>query len=82
MRPLKRQACSTMRRNTIAPVVERLRTYFAVHPDVAAEWVRLKELHQVEKKGPQCQQTTIIQRWDELEEKYSGGARKRTFFIM
>lgn len=70
------------RYGTVAPVVARLKQYFADHPDVAAEWLRLKELHQVEKKGPQCQQITIIQRWDEMEQKYSGGARKRTFFIM
>lgn len=70
------------RHGTVAPVVERLRHYFATHPDVAAEWVRLKKLHQAEKKGPACQQTTIIQRWDEMEERYSGGERKRTFFIM
>ena len=70
------------RHGAVAPVVERLRHYFAAHSDVAAEWARLKELHQVEKKGPACQQTTIIQRWDEMEQKYSSGERKRTFFIM
>jgi hypothetical protein len=69
------------RKGTVTPVVAKLRQYFVAHPDVVAEWARLKELHQVEKKGPACAQTTIIQRWDELEEKYSGGIRKRTFFI-
>lgn len=70
------------RNGTVAPVIERLKQYFAAHPDVAAEWIRFKDLHQVEKKGPQCQQTTILQRWDEMEEKYSGGQRRRTFFII
>lgn len=69
------------RRGTVTAVVDRLRQYFTANPDVAAEWIRLKEVHQVEKKGPECQQITIIQRWDEMEEKYSGGTRKRTFFI-
>lgn len=68
------------RYDSIAPVVDQLKHYFATHPEVEAEWVRIKELHQEEKKGPECAQTTILQRWDELEDKYSGGVRKRTFF--
>jgi predicted nucleotidyltransferase len=70
------------RQETVRPVIEQLRRYFAGHPDIAAEWLQMKDLHQVEKKGPACAQTTIVQRWDEMEEKYSGGRRKRTFFIM
>jgi predicted nucleotidyltransferase len=68
------------RNGNVAPVVEQIKEYFAAHPDVEADWVRIKGLHQVEKRGPVCAQTTIIQRWDELEGKYSGGVRKRTFF--
>lgn len=68
------------RQGTFTPVVEQLKDYYASHPEVEDEWTRLKELHQVEKKGPVCAQTTILQRWDELEEKYSGGSLKRTFF--
>lgn len=70
------------RDGSVAPVVDQLKQYFAAHPEVAADWTRFKQLHQVEKKGPACAQTTIIQRWDELEKKYSGGVRKRTFFRM
>ena len=70
------------RQGTVTPVIHQLEQYFASHPDVAAEWDRFKQLHQIEKKGSVCAQTTIIQRWDELEEKYSGGSRKRTFFII
>jgi len=70
------------RQGTVAPVIQQLEQYFAAHPEVAAEWRRLRQLHQAEKNGPACAQTTIIQRWDELEQKYSGGARKRTFFIV
>ncbi len=68
------------RSGTFTPLVKQIESYFAVHPEVQEEWIRLEELHQVEKKGPVCAQTTILQRWDELEEKYSGGIRKRTFF--
>jgi len=68
------------REGSVAPVIEQLKGYFAEHPEIEAEWMRIKELHQVEKKGSVCQQTTIIQRWNELEEKYSGGVYKRTFF--
>ena len=70
------------RHGTVAPVIDQLKQYFAVHPEIEADWVRFKELHQVEKKGPACAQTTIIERWDELEAKYSEGTRKRTFFRM
>ena len=65
---------------SVAPVVNQIEDYFAVHPEIMEEWAQLKENHQVEKKGPACAQTTIMQRWDELEDKYSGGVRKRTFF--
>jgi predicted nucleotidyltransferase len=66
--------------NSIAPVIDQIQLYFAAHPEVVAEWTRFKQLHQVEKNRPACAQTTIIQRWDELEDKYSAGAHKRTFF--
>lgn len=68
------------RHGTVTPVVDEIKQYFATHPEIEEEWAHIKELHQVEKKGPQCQETTIMQRWDELEDKYSGGVRKRTFF--
>jgi predicted nucleotidyltransferase len=68
------------RNGSITPVIDEIKEYFSAHPEIHEEWVHIKELHQVEKKGSQCEQTTIMQRWDELEDKYSGGARKRTFF--
>ena len=70
------------RKVSISPVVDQLAKYFAAHPEIEAEWFRYKDLHQVEKNGPACAQTTIFQRWDELEHKYSDGIRKRTFFRM
>jgi predicted nucleotidyltransferase len=68
------------RSGSVAPVILQLQRYFAAHPEVVAEWNRFKQLHQEEKNSPACAKTTIIQRWDELEDKYSAGARKRTFF--
>lgn len=68
------------RYGTVAPVINQLHHYFTDHPEVNAEWIRFKDLHQVEKKGPECGQTTIFTRWDELEERYSDGVQKRTFF--
>ncbi|MGD2158614.1 MAG: nucleotidyltransferase domain-containing protein [Anaerolineales bacterium] len=70
------------RDGSVAAVIDQLKQYYAAHSEVVADWIKIKELHQVEKKGPACGQTTIIQRWDELEDKYSGGVRKRTFFRM
>jgi predicted nucleotidyltransferase len=67
---------------SVVPVIDKIRQYFATNPDVEADWMRIKQQHQEEKKGPECTRTTIIQRWNELEDKYSGGVRKRTFFRM
>ena len=69
------------RHGTFTPVVSQIEDYFAAHPEIEAEWIKIESLHQLEKNGPACAQTTILQRWDELEEKYSGGVRKRTFFL-
>lgn len=68
------------RHESVAPVVDQLKQYYAEHPEIEAEWIRFKDLHQVEKNGPACAQTTIFQRWDELEAKYSDGLQERTFF--
>jgi predicted secreted hydrolase len=70
------------RYDSVSEVVEQLNEYFAAHPEIEAEWMRFKDLHQTEKNRPACAQTTIFKRWDELEDKYSGGVRKRTFFRM
>ena len=69
------------RRGTFTPVVVQIEDYFAAHPEIQAEWIKIESLHKEEKNGPACAQTTILQRWDELEEKYSGSVRKRTFFL-
>ena len=68
------------RHGTFSPLVTRIEDYFSAHPEIEEEWARIEALHQEEKNGPACAKTTILQRWDQLEEKYSGGKPKRTFF--
>jgi predicted nucleotidyltransferase len=68
------------RHNTVTPIIDEIKQYFAKNLDIQKEWIRIKQSHQVEKRGSKCGQVTIIDRWNELEDKYSGGLRKRTFF--
>ena len=68
------------RSGDIAPLLEKLRAYFASRPDVLAEWDRIYHRFREEKSRLGYEQTTIIDVFDELEAKYSGGAMKRTFF--
>ncbi len=69
------------RQGTVTPVVDEIKQYFAAHPEIEEEWDQLVERHQIEKQGSECvPMATIMQRWDELEDKYSGGVRKRTLF--
>ncbi len=70
------------RYGSVTPVVDKIKRYFAAHPEIKEEWIHIKELHQVEKQSMSCDEKkkALIQRWDELEDKYSGGVQKRTFF--
>jgi hypothetical protein len=70
------------RHGSVTPIVDEIKRYFASHPEIQEEWMRIKELHQVEKQSMSCGEKTkaLMQRWDALEVKYSGGIRKRTFF--
>lgn len=68
------------RLGTFTPLVKQIKEYFAAHPEIEAEWIEIESRHQVEKNGPACAQTTILQRWDDLERKYSNNGPRRTFF--
>jgi len=68
------------RNQTIEPVLEKVRQYFLSHPEVEEDWDRIYARFRVEKNASKCEQTTILQVWDELEDRYSDWARKRTFF--
>jgi len=68
------------RENTIEPLLERINGYFAENPNIKDEWNqhyrRLKE----EKIRFGYEKTTIIEVWNELEKRHSGGKIKRSFF--
>lgn len=68
------------RDGAVKPLYEQIQVYFAEHPDVAAEWdkyyIQLKE----EKAKFGCEQTTILEVWNDLERRYSGGRIRRRFF--
>lgn len=69
------------RSGSISPIIDSLKRYYDHHPGIREEWEEIKKMHQVEKKRSDCGQTTIIDRWNQLEEKYSDGVQKRTFFV-
>jgi predicted nucleotidyltransferase len=64
----------------IKPLLERIKHYFADHPEIADEWIRYYQQLGEEKAKFGCEQTTIIDVWNELEKQYSGGRTKRPFF--
>ncbi len=72
------------RENTIRPLVEEVREFYAENPEIEQEWVtqfnRSKEIKQetgCRARGPHG---TIIDVWNTLEKRYSGGKIKRPFF--
>lgn len=42
------------RHGTISPVVAQIKAYFSAHPEIEKEWIKIKDLHQIEKSGPVC----------------------------
>ncbi len=68
------------RENTIEPLLEEIKYYFVENPEIEDEWNqhyrRLKE----EKIQFGYEKTTIIDVWNELEKRHSGGKIKRSFF--
>jgi predicted nucleotidyltransferase len=68
------------RNGTIAPLIGRIKEYFEENPDVQEEWNRIYDRFREEKRQFGFEKTTIIDVFDELEGKFSGGTMKRTFF--
>ncbi len=68
------------RDRTVAPLLARIREYFATRPDIEAEWHAYYRLLKVEKARYGHEKTTIIDVWNELEARYSGGRTRRRFF--
>jgi predicted nucleotidyltransferase len=68
------------REKTIEPLLRRISDYFAQNPEMVKDWEKYYKLLVEEKKQFGYEKTTIIDVWNELESRYSGGEIKRTFF--
>ena len=68
------------RDGTISPLLDRIRAYFDDHPEMVAEWSAAYERLRVEKATYGYEKTTIIDVWNELERRHSGGRVRRRFF--
>lgn len=68
------------REGSIQPLLEKIKDYFADHPEVVDEWNRYYEQLKEEKTQFGYEKTTIVDVWNELEKRYSGGKIKRSFF--
>lgn len=68
------------RYGTIQPLLAAINKYFETNSELEAEWRRINDRLKEEKREFGCEQTTIIEVWNDLERRYSGGAPKRTFF--
>lgn len=68
------------RDGTVGPLLELLRVYFDDHPEMVTEWSAAYEQLRVEKATYGYEKTTIIDVWNELERRHSGGCIRRRFF--
>ena len=72
------------RENTIEPSIDKIKGYFARHSKLVAEWGRYFNESKEIKLKTGCRASnngkTIIDVWNELEKRYSGGRIKRPFF--
>jgi hypothetical protein len=68
------------RDGTVGPLVDRLRAYFDGHPEIVDEWSAAYERLKEEKATYGYEKTTIVDVWNELERRHSGGRIRRRFF--
>jgi predicted nucleotidyltransferase len=68
------------RDGTLDPLLAHIRDYFTAHPDIDAEWQAYYDLLKAEKAKYGHEKTTIIDVWNELESRHSGGRTRRRFF--
>ena len=68
------------REESISPIVENIKAYFGGHPQIAEEWQQKYAEYKIQKTKSICEQTSILQIWDDFEDRYSGGQRIRPFF--
>ena len=68
------------REDTIKPLQEKIRSYFDDHPEIVEEWNGHYRQFREEKAQFGYEKTTIIDVWNELERRHSGGKTRRRFF--
>ena len=68
------------REGSVAPLLEKIRAYFADQPGLVEEWQGYYRLLKEEKAQFGYEKTTIVDVWNELEKRYSGGKIRRRFF--
>ena len=68
------------RENSIKPLLRKITSYFDENPEIKNEWNRYYKQLKEEKTKFGHEKTTIIDVWNELEKRYSGGKIKRPFF--
>ena len=72
------------RENTIKPLLQEINDYFAENPEIESEWNGFINQSKEVKLQTGCRASshgnTIIDVWNELEKRYSGGKIKRSFF--
>ena len=68
------------RDDLIEPELEKIRNYFEDHPEIVREWDQYYKLLKEEKAQFGYEKTTIVDVWNELEKRHSGGKIKRRFF--
>ena len=59
---------------------DRIKTYFAGHPELVDEWHAYYRQLKEEKAQVGYEKTTIVDVWNELERRHSGGVTRRRFF--
>ena len=68
------------RDGTVKPLMERIRAYYADHPEIVDEWNKYYRLLKEEKAQFGYEKTTIVDVWNELEKHHSNGKIRRRFF--
>lgn len=72
------------RDDAVEPLLKEIREYFDDNPEIGEEWVRYFDESKEIKARTGCRASqngkTIIDVWNELEKRYSGGKIRRPFF--
>jgi predicted nucleotidyltransferase len=68
------------RESIIEPLLKEIKNYFDENPEIENAWSRYYKQLKEEKMQFGHEKTTIIDVWNELEKRYSGGKIKRPFF--